>query len=306
MNYGTQYTRKGWETPCLMQYVSEDTLTPAVRRPFEYRSAKCSLVFCLGILLFLSSAFHMHSLELDDLFTKKKRSFDLSVGVQLSKSNNHNSVDPTTSEPTPRDDARPEEVTIKIPYPVYVASLYKSGTTSIHDYFVCGNQSAVHHGAARGVLSNLRQNRDPFSGFPHGIFSDLSHFRGAMCFEPSSAMRLESMYRFHPNMTIVLAVRNSTEWVESVNKFYNLGYLLKTTCRRPGYFERWPKHQNVTDRDLQTFYEWQVEYVRQFSKDHPSITYIEIQLEDPGNGVILEDHIGIPAKCWGHSNKAKS
>ncbi|KAG7349490.1 hypothetical protein IV203_012087 [Nitzschia inconspicua] len=130
---------------------AEVTVTPAVRRPFEYRSAKCSLVFCLGVLLFLSSAFHMHSIELDDLFTKKKRSLDFSVDVQLSKSNSNTSFDPTTSELSPRDNARPE-VTIKIPYPVYVASLYKSWTTSIHDYFVCGNRSAVHHGAARGVL----------------------------------------------------------------------------------------------------------------------------------------------------------
>lgn len=194
--------------------------------------------------------------------------------------------------------------TIKIPYPVYVASLYKSGTTTIHDYFVCGNQRAGHNGPARGVYFNMRQGKDPFDGFKLDVFSDLSHFRGTMCFEPSSAMRLETIYKFHPNMTMILAVRNAAAWVDSVNKFYDLGYLLKTQCRTPGYFRRWPKHENVTDRDLQAFYEWQVGYVRQFAKDHPSISYIEIQLENPDSGSILEDRIGIPAHCWGHSNKA--
>jgi hypothetical protein len=82
-----------------------------------------------------------------------------------------------------------------------------------------------------------------------------------------------------------------------------LGSLLKSKCRAPGYFKRWPKNQTMTDHDLQVLYEWQVAYVRKFAKDHPSITYIEIQLEDPEAGYILEDYIGIPAKCWGHSNK---
>jgi hypothetical protein len=194
---------------------------------------------------------------------------------------------------------------ITISYPVYVASLYKSGTTTIHDYFVCGNQSSGHNGPARGVYFNMRYGKDPFDGFQHDIFSDLSHFRGALCFEPSSAMRLEAIYMFHPNMTMILAVRNSTSWVQSVNKFYDLGHLLKTKCRTPGYFKRWPKNQNMTDLDLQMFYEWQVDYVRKFAEDHPSITYIEIQLEDPENGAILEERIGIPAHCWGHSNKAQ-
>lgn len=207
------------------------------------------------------------------------------------------------------DDDNPSGVTVKIPYPAYIASLYKSGTTSLHRYFQCGKQRSVHHDVARDVYGNLKQARDPFAElYPEqfDIFSDLSHFRKGMCFEPSTAMQLESLYQYHPNMTLILAVRNSTAWVESVKKFWDLGNLIKSTCQRPGYFTRWPRDRNNrTDNDLQEMYEWQVGYVRQFANDHPSITYIEIQLEDLGNGEILEDHIGISASCWGHSNKAK-
>jgi hypothetical protein len=34
---------------------------------------------------------------------------------------------------------------IKIQYPVFVASLYKCGTTSVHSYFLCGKQRSIHH-----------------------------------------------------------------------------------------------------------------------------------------------------------------
>jgi hypothetical protein len=34
---------------------------------------------------------------------------------------------------------------IKIQFPVFVTSLYKSGTTSVHSYFLCGKQRSIHH-----------------------------------------------------------------------------------------------------------------------------------------------------------------
>lgn len=32
-----------------------------------------------------------------------------------------------------------------IHYPIFVASLFKSGTTSVHDYFDCGQRRSVHN-----------------------------------------------------------------------------------------------------------------------------------------------------------------
>ena len=106
---------------------------------------------------------------------------------------------------------------------------------------------------------------------------------------------------------MILAVRDAKVWVKSVNRYYNLGEDLKTKCRSPGYFSKWPKDQNMTDHDLEGLYMWQVDYVRQFATEHPSLTYIEIKLEDGDdkNGAILEEAVGIPADCWGHSNVNK-
>lgn len=46
------------------------------------------------------------------------------------------------------------------------------------------------------------------------------------------------------------------------------------------------------------FYDWHNEMVRQFVRDHPSITYIEGQLEDENLGSVLAEKLGIEADCW--------
>jgi hypothetical protein len=61
----------------------------------------------------------------------------------------------------------------------------------------------------------------------------------------------------------------------------------------------------VTDADLIAFYHFQVQHVREFAKNHPSLTYIEIQLENDDNGRILEEATGVSRECWGHSNVNK-
>jgi hypothetical protein len=57
-----------------------------------------------------------------------------------------------------------------IPFPVFVASLPKSGTTSIHSFFLCGRVRSVHHFCPRQVrlgalmARNIRNNTPPFAG----------------------------------------------------------------------------------------------------------------------------------------------
>ena len=57
--------------------------------------------------------------------------------------------------------------------------------------------------------------------------------------------------------------------------------------------------------DFREFYEWHKDLIRTFALEHPSWTYIEVDLEDPEAGQILEDRTGIDASCWGHHNKGK-
>jgi hypothetical protein len=69
-------------------------------------------------------------------------------------------------------------------------------------------------------------------------------------------------------------------------------------CRTSGFPAR-----DGTVEDFREFYEWHKEMIRTFALDHPSWTYIEVDLESPLAGELLEERIGISAECWGHFNK---
>jgi hypothetical protein len=71
------------------------------------------------------------------------------------------------------------------------------------------------------------------------------------------------------------------------------------TCKN---FPRDLYGDDLTDEDFANFYTQQVERVRGFANAHPSLNYIEVELEDPDIGKILEDRVGIEASCWGHAN----
>lgn len=46
------------------------------------------------------------------------------------------------------------------------------------------------------------------------------------------------------------------------------------------------------------FYDAHNEMIRQFVRDRPSLTYVEVELESPDTGRFLADVTGIPADCW--------
>ena len=72
---------------------------------------------------------------------------------------------------------------LTVPLPVFVPSLPKSGTTSIHKYFLCGGRNSAHHvyrinGKVRNKIGrcwkqNIRRGRPPLEGCgDHEIWSD--------------------------------------------------------------------------------------------------------------------------------------
>ena len=78
---------------------------------------------------------------------------------------------------------------LKVPLPIFVPSLPKSGTTSIHEYFLCGKQNSAHHvyridGKVKNKIgrcwqSNIREGRPPLAGCgDHDIWSDTGRFYG--------------------------------------------------------------------------------------------------------------------------------
>lgn len=214
-------------------------------------------------------------------------------------------------------------VELKVPKPVFVPSLPKSGTTSIHKYFLCGGQNSAHHvyknnGKLTGKIGrcwkqNIKKGKPPLRGCgDHDIWSDTgfvglryrqginisSIHKEIPCYYPLIEA-LDQVYTFYPNSTFLFITRNETDWLKSVETYHE-GFIVDVwkQCNIPGF-----PGSNSTPEDFKSFYQWHQDLIRDFAKKHPSITYIEVPLEAENTGQLLEESIGINQLCWGHHNK---
>ena len=98
---------------------------------------------------------------------------------------------------------------------------------------------------------------------------------------------MEDFYRDYPNATIVLNTRNATDWVYSFHAW-----------RRGDLSRRWriclnipslPKRMEV--QEWVDFYNEYNQRTRSF-QEHPSLTCIEVEIEDPRAG----DTLGFPRR----------
>lgn len=203
---------------------------------------------------------------------------------------------------------------LKIPTPVFVTSLPKSGTTSTWKYFSCGlgkGQAAhqivnVENNTKQVKLGNcLNDNisskkQDFLDGCgDYQVWTDAGVIAPGTCFYPSIHGGLQALYDSYPLATIVQVNRETEAWVNSTTEFNDLWpRWINQKCEKfPGV--------GSTPHDYGKFYEWHTEMVRDFAKNHPSMTYIEVSLEGSSTGQILEEATGINASCWIHSKTKK-
>lgn len=272
-----------------------------------------SFISGLALLIFLSSAF-LFLLASEKTEIPKEQGWEPEfVVVVVNKvefnSSSHNDVvlqDPrgvSTTVRSPLDN-------LKVPYPILHVSLPKSGTTSTSRYFYCGNIWTAHTFAntigtthkqkqmrvGHCYLNNVQAGRPPLHDCGnYKVWSDLGHPRGTPCYYPS-VHGLNEFAAAYPHATILLVTRNSTAWSQSVLKWKN-GDLLRKWRR----CDKFP-NKKASEQDLVKFYEWHAQNIRDFVKAHPSLTYVEVSLEDEDIGDQLEAKIGVNASCFGHHN----
>lgn len=82
--------------------------------------------------------------------------------------------------------------------PIFVASLPKSGTTSMHSFFQCGNLTALHYEGQKMYLGaciskNIRHGRKPFDRCgPYRVWSDPNYIRKNHCYH-AAVLDLEKL-----------------------------------------------------------------------------------------------------------------
>ena len=117
-----------------------------------------------------------------------------------------------------------------------------------------------------------------------------------ICFHPA-LYGLETIYKYYPQGTILAMVRDPAKWYQAIevngitNQLIQCNELYLDQTTRIG-------DRSLTMDDVKAFYNYHNDHVRKFVADHPTLNYIEINIDLPNAGKILEEKIGISADCW--------
>lgn len=197
------------------------------------------------------------------------------------------------------------------PNPTIVVGLPKMGTKTIHDYFVCGNINRVSHyrcadniKCGQVIYENSLENKPPLHGTgAYNIYTQLditaNTTEGLPCFYPQVEL-LEELHNHHPHSTLILNKRNVTAWVASVERWFGMQERL-VQCNITGF----GVGVGGTTEELKKFYESQVKRVRNFCKRYPTHRLVEVDIDSPTAGQVMQDAFGIDKTCWAHTNNAK-
>lgn len=211
--------------------------------------------------------------------------------------------------------------------PLFVLSLRNHLDLAIPRYFECAGYDSSSMARyftkppkagkrewemGRFMQESMKKKRAILKNFPtYQVYTDL-HFWSppdyrakakAMCFDmvifPGA---LEQLYKERPTATIINVVRDPVEWLDSLPKQFPRFW--SDWCN-PSHNNTFPSAQEISNLDdnprpMLGFYLQYQQRLRQFAKDHPTMNYIEINLQDSPQSTAarLEQSLGIQSQCW--------
>ena len=191
---------------------------------------------------------------------------------------------------------------------------HKPSALYVH-YFFCELHRRVDSTPGDCMRDNYLSDAPPFRGCDVNaedrrvqFYSDIG-VQGPHCFYSSlHDGGLENIAKFYPRATILLLHRKFEDWYESVLK-WGSGRLLRIWRDVCGFAG--PRSVAREYRCLKTdvacwrgFYNAHTEKIRRFAIDHPSLTYLEVQL-DGTTPSALGSYTGIPPDCFWHCRPGK-
>ena len=188
----------------------------------------------------------------------------------------------------------------------------KSGTSSLYDYYSCGNVVSSHHKCkletcGECVFANVEAGRPPLDSCGNYAFYgqlDVDGMNydsegnwpgeGTLCYFPQLSA-LQELHDAYPTARFTLTTRPPAHWLASV-----VGWGLQerlVDCDLPGL----PKGKGTED-ELMAWFSGHLDTVREFVAAHPSHgPLLEIDIEDDSTGQVLAEATGIvrraPAAC---------
>jgi len=224
---------------------------------------------------------------------------------------------------------------------VFVTSLPKSGATSVHEYFACGGVPSFHrtthacrgrqsecHSLADCIRDNRQRNRPPFQSCGEyyyyyeddsknyttstRVFSDTGHEDSDSCFLPSWSA-LDEIHQAYPTATWLHVVRDLAAWHASVSRHRQAAIVRhwkKCQAAAPAsddstaVFSLLGQNNATAAEALTAFYKAHAARIRHFVATHPSLTYVQVSLQDPAIATQLQQEFGVAATCWGQPRAA--
>ncbi|KAL7565723.1 hypothetical protein ACA910_005417 [Epithemia clementina (nom. ined.)] len=207
-----------------------------------------------------------------------------------------------------------------LPYPIFNVGLPKMGSNTLMQFFTCAGLRA-NHGQNGQCFAQAQQqgvpllttctplkyrsdqtpknnNNNATSSSPVQAWLQLDvTFPPDACYYPQMSM-LEELHREAPNATFVLNFRPVRDWWRSLRHWHKMQRRLQD-CDLPGL----PKGQGRAMDELQDWWCRHVQNVRQFVRQHPSHTLVELDLYNTQqSSTILAELFHTNASCWGHAN----
>ena len=206
--------------------------------------------------------------------------------------------------------------------PIIVVGMMKAGTTSIFAYFKCGmrlkDYALLSHydcnppkhrkredvlprmACGRRMRNNIEVHKvEPFTGMDQFVlYAEIDGQGNDLGMTLPQWTYLDQIHGQFPNATFVLNLRDPKHWMKSIDKWKDLRQRFIKIHIPPVL----PRGVGANDTDLELFYLAQAQRVRDFVADHPTHELVEVSIESPNAGQIMQDSFGITKECWGVRN----
>jgi hypothetical protein len=221
-------------------------------------------------------------------------------------------------------------LTLKLPQPILVVGLPKAGTSSLFGFFhcnglysqhwyCCGEQREFNQGGpgtmADCMLYNLQHDLYILEGCgDYDVYTEINGPRRMAGKIPWSHPRahiflpqhyyLQEIHEQYPQATLILNTRPTHEWVQSVRTWGNM--LARQFANEVHSMEgsELPLPRGLQmDLFLTKLFDDHSALVKEFVKQHPSHTLIEVDISKNETGKVLADAFGLEERCWGHVNQ---
>jgi hypothetical protein len=181
---------------------------------------------------------------------------------------------------------------------VVVVGLAKSGTSSLAEFFRCGQKQVAHWRCGAPVMcgdcirKNVAKGRAAFENCgPYEVFAQIDvHRPPHMCAPPTPAVF--DAIRKYENISVILSYRRAEEWADSVLRWNNLADRLVACGEVP----------NSTLQGVAYGYTKYIQETEAYWIQHKWPRFAIIDITSNSTAKRLEHLFGIRAECWGHFN----